>query len=124
MYDPVFQFCQFGTVPPVGRAHEVSGNPLQRVNVMSVTMRAFREVLTRIFESAVQTAVPVVVHTTVADIVFVHPVHNVHDGLRLMGRISVDFHVEDMAAPFQIVIWGLHFSLMLRCAMEIHRDMT
>ena len=87
-------------------------------------MRAFREVLTRILESAVQTAVPVVVHTTVADIVFVHKVHNVHDGLRIMGRISVDFHVEDMAAPFQIVIWGLHFSLMLRCAMEIHRDMT
>ena len=87
-------------------------------------MRAFRKVLTRILESAVQTAVPVVVHAAVADIVLVHKVHNVHDGLRIMRRVSVDFHVEDMAASLQIVIWGLHFSLMLRRAMEIHRDMT
>ena len=120
----VLQFGEFGAVPAVCRTYQVTCNPLERVDVMSVTMRTFLKSLRRILISAIQTSVAVMVHAAVTDVVLVHQVHDVHDGLRIMCRVTVDFHVEDMAAPFKIMIRSLYLGLALRRAMEVNRNVA
>ena len=63
------------------------------------------------------------VHRAVTDIVLVHHVHHAHDDFRIVSGIPVDFHVEDMAAPRQVVIRRLNFGLMTGTALVIHRYM-
>ena len=41
----VLQFGEFGAVPAVCRTYQVTCNPLERVDVMSVTMRTFTTVI-------------------------------------------------------------------------------
>ena len=87
-------------------------------------MWTFLQVFGSVFVATVHTAVAVVVHGAVADVVLVHQVHHVGNGFRVVGGIAVDFHIEDMAATGQIVVWCFHFSLVLRAASVIYRHVV
>ena len=56
------------------------------------------------------------VHRTVADVVFVDKRNDVGNGLRVVGGVAVDFHIEDMAAACQVVVRSFHFRLVARAA--------
>ena len=71
MHYSIFKLRELRTVPAVRRTYQVARDPLERVDVMSVTMRTFRQVLTRILISAVKTPVAVMVYAAVTDIVLV-----------------------------------------------------
>ena len=124
MDDAVLEFCQLRTVPSVCRADKIAGDSLEPVDSVAVALRAFFKVLVGILEAAVHAAVPVVVHGAVSHVVFVHEVHYCHDCLRIVGCVSVNFHIEDVAASCQAVVWSLDFSLVLRRAVVIYRDMV
>ena len=56
------------------------------------------------------------VHRTVADVVFVDKCNDVGNGLRVVGSVTVDFHIEDVAAACQVVVRSFHFRLVARAA--------
>lgn len=124
MHYSILQLRELRAVPAVRRTYQVARDPLERVDVMSVTMRTFRQVLTRILISAVKTPVAVMVYAAVTDIVLVHKVHDIHDGLRIVRRIPVNLHIEYMSAPLKLMIRPFDLRLMLRSAMEINRNVT
>ena len=107
MHYAVVKFCQFAAVPTVGGTYEVTGDTLERVDVMSVTNGAFGETFGCVLVAAVHTTVAVVVDRTVADVVLVHEVHDVHDSLRVLRSIAVDLDVEDMSAEGECVVRSL-----------------
>ena len=122
--DPVLQFCKLGAVPAVGRAYEVTGDALERIDVVAVAVRAFLESVSGVFIAAVEAAVAVVGRTALADVVFVHEVDDAHYSLRVVGGVSVDLHIEDMSGVLVLVVWSLDFSLVLRSAVEVYRNMA
>src|SRR5574344_384119 len=124
MNHAVLQLRQLGTIPPVSRSDKIPRNSLKGIEVMAMTMRTFRKSLSSILITTIQTTVAIMVHTAVTDIVLIHKIDNIHDSLRIMGSIPVDFHIENMSATLKIMIRSLHFSLMLRSTMEINRNMT
>ena len=69
-------------------------------------------------------AVAVVVHGAVADVVLVHQVHDLHDGLRVVGGVAVDLHVEDVAGVLVLVVRALDLRLVLRRALVVHGDVA
>ena len=64
------------------------------------------------------------VYAAVTDIVLVHKVHDIHDGLRIVSGIPVNLHIEYMSAPLKLMIRPFDLCLMLRSAMEINRNVT
>ena len=122
--DAVVQLCQFAGVPAVGGAYEVTGDTLEGVDVVAVAVRALGEILISILEAAVQAAVAVVVHGAVANVVLVHEVHNLHDGFRVVGGVTVNLYVEDVAGVFILVVRTLNLGLVLGCAVIVHRNVA
>ncbi len=68
--------------------------------------------------------VAVVVNGAVSDIVLVHHVDDLHDGLLVMGRVAVNLDIEDVAAGGQRMIGRLDLGLVARGAMIVHRHMV
>lgn len=124
MNDSVFQFRQLAGIPAVGGSDQISGDALEGVDVFAVAMRAFGEIVVGILKSAVEAAVAVVVYASVADIVFIHEVHNLHDGLGIMSRVSVNLHVEDMTGILVLVVRALDSGLVLRCTVIVNRNVA
>ena len=77
-----------------------------------------------ILVAAVQTAVAVVVHRTVAHVVLVHHVYHACDDRRVVGSIAVYFYIEDVAATGQVVVRSLDLSLLQRCTLVVYRHMV
>ena len=89
-----------------------------------MAVRAFGEAFLGVLKAAVHTAVPVVVHAAISDVIPVHQVDDVHDRLRIVGCIAVDFNVEDVASALELVVWSFDFGLVLRRAVEIDRNVA
>ena len=121
--DAVVEFGELGVVPAVGRADEVAGDALQTVDGFAAAFGADFEILAGVFVAALHAAVAVMVDRAVADVVFVHQVDDVRDGLGIVGGVAVDLDVEDVAAAGQLVIGRLDFSLMLGRALVVDRHM-
>lgn len=81
---------------------------------MAVAFRTFFKGFRRVFISALHAAVAVVVDRAITDVVFVHQVNHIADCFRVVGCVTVDFDVEDVAASGQVVIWSLDFGLVSR----------
>mgnify|MGYP006916025813 CR=1 FL=1 len=124
MDDAVVKFSKFAGVPAVSRTYEIPGDPLEGVDVVTVAVRALVEVFLRILEAAVHTAVAVVVHRAVAHVVLVHKVDDLHNRLRVVGRIAVDFHIEDVAGVFVLVVRAFDLRLVLGGALVVDGDVA
>ena len=124
MHHAVSKFCEFCTVPAACRTYEVAGDALQLVNLRSLAVRTFLEVGISVFISAVHAAVAVVVHRAIADVVLVHEIDDGHDGLRVVGRIAVNLHIEDVSATGEGMVRCLDFRLVLRSTFIIYRHMV
>ncbi len=61
--------------------------------------------------------VPVMVHRSVAHIVFVHKIHHLHYCLLIVRGISVHLHIENMATASQLMIRCLNLSFVARRTM-------
>ena len=120
----VVQLCQFGRVPAVGGAHEVAGDALQAVDGRAAALGARLQVGRRILVAAVHAAVAVMVHGAISDVVAVHQIHDVADGIGVVRGVAVDFHIEDVAAAGKFVIGRLYLCLVARRAMVVHRHMV
>ena len=77
----------------------------------------------RIFVAAVEAAVTIVVDGTVANVITVHHIDNLHDYFRVMGRVSIHFDIEDMASACHLVIGSFHFRLVAGATILIEGDM-
>ena len=91
---------------------------------MASAVRTFCDSFLRILESAVHAAVAVVVYRAVSDIISVHEVHDAHNSLRVVCRISVDLDIEDVSAACESVVWTLDLSLVLWSTFVIYRHMV
>ena len=111
MDDAVVEFCEFGSVPTVGGAYEVSRDALQTVEVGAVAVGTFVDVVGR-FVAAVHTTYAGVVDASVADVQGIHHVHDVHHGFGVVGCVAVYLDVEDVAAACELVVRSLDFSLV------------
>lgn len=109
----VVEFCEFGAVPSVGRANEIAGDALEFVDVCTAAFRAYVEMVVGILIAAIHASVAVVVDRAVADVVAVHQLDNVGNGLRIVGGVTVDLYIEDVASASQFVIRCFNFSFML-----------
>ena len=69
MHYAVVEFGELAGVPAVGGAHEVAGDALEFVDSCAVAVWTFLQVFGSVFVAAVHTAVAVVVHGAVADVV-------------------------------------------------------
>lgn len=116
MDNAVVQFRQLRLVPAVGSSYQIAGDALQLVDVLASAYRASLQIVGCILISAVHTAVAVVVHRTVADVVFIDKRNDVGNGLRVVGGVAVDFHIEDVATACQVVVRSFHFRLVARAA--------
>ena len=124
MNDAVLELCQFSGIPTVGCTYKVTGDSLEGVDVLAVAVRALVEVFLCVLKAAVKAAVAVVVYRAVADVVLVHEVYNLHDGLRVVGGIAVNFYVENVACALVFVIRSLYLGLVLRGAVIVNRNMA
>lgn len=122
--NPVVKLGELAGVPAVGRADEVAGDALKRVDVVSVAVRALLEVRFGALVAAVEAAVAVVVDGTVADVVLVHQVHDAHDGLGVVGRVAVDLDIEDVTGVLVLVVRALDLRLVLGGAVVVDRDVA
>ncbi len=107
MHYAVGELGEFGFVPAVGGADEVAGDALQLVDVVAAAVGALGERFLRVLISAAHAAVAVVVHGAVADVVGVHEVNDVGNGLRIVRSVAVDLHVEDVSASGEPVVGAL-----------------
>ena len=60
------------------------------------------------------------VDRAISDVVLVHHVYDAHYGLWVVGGVAVYLHVEDVPSPGQVVVWGLHLSLVQGSAMVVY----
>ena len=114
MYNPVVEFGELAGIPAVGGTDQITGDTLQGVDVTAVAVRALGEAFGGILITAVEAAVTVVVDAAVSKVVLVHQVHDVHDGLGVVGGVAVEFHIEDMAGVLPLVVRSLDLCLVLR----------
>lgn len=49
MSDPIIQFSQFRLIPAICRTDQISGNPLQAIDMMSSAIGAFFQTVGRVF---------------------------------------------------------------------------
>ena len=120
MYYTVIELCELRLVPSVGSANEITGNALQAVNVGAAALGASVHRLFCVFIAAIHAAIAGVVDTAVSDVVFVHHVHDAHHSFGVVSGISVNLHIEDVAATCEFVIRGLHLCLVQCRAVEIN----
>ena len=113
MDNAVLEFGEFTAVPAVGGADEVTRDALQAVNVVAVALGALVEVLGSVLVSTIHAAVAIVVNGAVTDVVLVHEVHDIGDGLGVVGGVAVDLDIEDVSATGQLVIRRLDLGLVL-----------
>lgn len=123
MYHSVAKFGKFAAVPPVSGAHEISCDTLYRLK-RCAALRALMLIGVGILISAERAVVSVMVDRAVSDIVFVHEVYNLADGLGIVCRISIDLHVEDMSSACEFVVRRLNLGFMSRRAAVIDRHMV
>ena len=82
------------------------------------------QVIGRIFIAAVHAAVAVVVYRAVSNVVLVHQVHNVHDGLRVVGGIAVNLHIEDVSTACEGMVGSFNLGFVLGAALVVHWHMV
>ena len=124
MDDAIFEFGQFAAVPAVGGSHEVASDALQAVDVVAMAAGAFLEALGCVLIATVHAAVTVVVDRAVTDVVLVHKVDNIGNGLGIVGRITIDLDIEDVTATSQLMVGRLDFSLVLGRALIVNRHVV
>ena len=90
---------------------------------MSVAFGTLLQVFGSIFIPAIHAAVTVMVDRTIAHIMLIHQVYNVHDGLGIVRSVAVNLYIEYVATTCQLVIWTFDTCLVLGGAMVIDRDM-
>ena len=112
MCHAVVQLRELTVIPAVGGSHQVAGDALQAVDILTPAARTLLHIRVGILVAAVHTTVAIVVHRAVAHIEAVHHVNDIHDYLRVVRGVAVDFHIEDMTAAAQLVIGGFHLCLM------------
>ena len=96
MNHAVVKFGEFAGVPTIGSANEVTCDTLKGIDVVAMAMRTLGKTVSGIFIAAVEAAVAIMVDGAVANVVFVHKVHNLHYSLRVMGCITIDLYIEDV----------------------------
>ena len=92
-------FRPFGRVPTVEIARQVTGDAAHAQDVLPVTYRA--AVVDDSFVTAVVAGVYRMVDGAVANLFVVHHLDNLGDGLHVLLRFSVQFHIGDVAASGQ-----------------------
>ena len=115
------EFSEFATVPSVGCSNKVACDTLQLADVVTVAFGALMQIFGGILISAVQASVTVVVDRTVANVVLVHQVNDVHDSLWIVGSITVNLNVEDVSTTSNFVIRCLDLGLVLWAALVVNR---
>lgn len=123
MSDPIIQFSQFRLIPAICRTDQISGNPLQAIDMMSSAIGAFFQTVGRVFMSTIHTAVTVVIDRTIPHIIAVHHVYHRHNRIRIVGCISIDLYIEDMPSAGQIMVRSFYFCFMPGTASIIDRHM-
>ena len=124
MCHTVVELSQLAAVPAVGGTYQVTGDALQLVDVVAAALWTNLQVGISILVAAVQTAVAVVVHRTVAHVVLVHHVYHACDDRRVVGSIAVYFYIEDVAATGQVMVRSLNLCLLQRCALVVYRHVV
>lgn len=87
-------FRPFGRVPTVEIARQVTGDAAHAQDVLPVTYRA--AVVDDSFVTAVVAGVYRMVDGAVANLFVVHHLDNLGDGLHVLLRFSVQFHIGDV----------------------------
>ena len=124
MDNSVIQLCQFRAVPTLGCTYEVTSDTLQAVNLCRLASWTLLQLLLGILIAAIHTAVAVVVHRAVADVVLVEKVYDIHNRLWVVSCVTVNLHIEDVTTTSQCVVWCLNLSLVLWRAAVIYWDMV
>ena len=124
MDDAVLELGKFAAIPTVGGADEVTSDALQSVDIMTVAVGALLKALGGILVAAVHATVAVVVDRAVTHVVLVHEVHNIGNCLGVVGGITVNLDVEDVATTGQFVIGSLNLGLVLGRALVIDRHVV
>lgn len=109
----VVEFGEFAGIPSVGRAHEIAGDTLDRLE-LGAAFRACVNIFVGILISAVRAVVAIVVHRSVPEVVLVHHVDDLHDRLFVMCGVTVYLHIEYMSARGERMIWSLNLGLVSR----------
>lgn len=120
MHHAVMKLCKLSAVPSLGSTYKVACDALESVDISAATLRTFSQAFSSILISAMHTAVAVVVHRSVADVVLIHEVHDVHDSLRVVGSIAIDLYIEDVSASSQVVVRSLNLCLVAWRAMVVY----
>ncbi len=68
----VIQFCQFSLIPTLGCSNKVTCNTLQLINILAATFRAYFQLRLSILIAAIHTAITIVIHRAITDIVLIH----------------------------------------------------
>ena len=72
MHDSVVEFGYLTAVPAIGPTYQITRDALENIDIMRVANRTFGQTFSCILISAIHAAVAIVVHRTLADIIFVH----------------------------------------------------
>ena len=124
MGNTVVELCQLATVPAVGGTYQVTGDALKLVDVVAAALWTNLQVGIGILVAAVETAVAVVVHGTVAHVILVHHVYHAGDDCWVVGSVAVNLYIEDVAATGQVVVRSLDLSLLQRCTLVVYRHVV
>ena len=116
----VVELSQLAAVPTVGGTYQVTCNSLQLVDVAAAALRANLKVGICILVSAVETTVTVVVYRAIAHVVLIHHVNNACNYCRVVGCITINLYIEDVAATGQIVVRCLYLCLFHGGALVIY----
>ena len=120
----VTELSELAAVPSVGSTDEVACDALELIDLLAAAVRTLLHIMLGILISAVETTVAVVVHRAVSDIILVHKVNNLHDCLRVVSRVTVDLHIEDVATTSECMVRTLDLSLVLRSTLVVHRHVV
>jgi hypothetical protein len=114
VHNSVIQFSKFSAIPPISRSHKITRNALQPVNIGTSAVGALLQVRLGILVAAIHTAIAIVVDRAIANVIFIHQVYDILNGLRVMRGIAINLHIEDMTSAGKFVIWTLNLCLMAR----------
>ena len=124
MDNAVLELSQFTAVPAVSGTDEVTRDALQSVDVVAMALGALMQVVGGILVSTIHAAVAVMVHRAVAHVVLVHEIHDVGNCLGIMGGITINLHIEDVASTRELVVGSLDLGLVFGRALVIDRHMV
>ena len=108
-------------IPTIGCADKVACDALQLVYAVATTLGAGLHRGVGILVAAVETAVSVVVHRAVTDVVGVHHVYYAHDRFGVVYRVAVHLNVEDVSATCEVVVGCLDFGFVACAAFVVYR---